>query len=557
MVAAVRASDNDVMLDVKTLTARDLEGLSASAIAELAATMLTQLAAKDEQIAAHEREIKFKDAKLERLTFQLAQFKAWKFGVRTEAMSAEQRRLFEDTVAEDEADLEAQLAALKAEAAQDTNPSGMRRPRRAKLPEHLRRVEHHHEPESTTCACGEPLQRIGEDVSERLDVVPAEFFVHRHVYGKWACQCCKQKGEGRLQQEPAEPQIIDKGLPAAGLLAHTLVARYVDHLPYYRQEQINARSNVHTPRSTLAAWSGAAAAGLQPLFEVHRDFVLSAQVLHADETPVKMLDPGAGKTARAYVWAYARGEHDDIAGVAYDFCTGRGSKYPADFLAGWRGTLTCDDYGGYDTLFKREGCVEAGCLAHARRKFDELAKAKASPIAELAVMRIARLYRVEAEARTMDVARRHAHRQQHAVPLWDELHAWMQAERVRVPDGGATAAALDYSLRRWAALGRFLHDGAVSIDNNHVENLMRPWAMGRKAWLFAGSELAGQRAAMVMSLVQSAKLHGHDPWAYLRDVLQRLLAHPNHRIDELLPHRWMPAAVGKMPVHEEHRSTDR
>jgi len=206
------------------------------------------------------------------------------------------------------------------------------------------------------------------------------------------------------------------------------------------------------------------------------------------------------------------------------------------------GTLSCDDYAGYDAVFKRQGCIEAGCLAHARRKFDELAKAHTSPVAEQALQRIAWLYRVETQARGKTNAERLAHRQQHAQPLGDELHAWLCLERARVPDGSGIAAALDYSLRRWQALGRFLHDGAVSIDNNHIENLMRPWAMGRKAWLFAGSELAGQRAAMVMSLVHSAKLHGHDPWAYLKDVLERLLSHPNHRIDELLPHRWMPAA---------------
>lgn len=541
------------MIDATRLDPDALKGLSPSAVTDLATSLLAQLAAAqaqlnakdaqlaamDEEIARREGELRFKDAKLERLTFQLAQFRAWKFGVRTEAMNAEQRRLFEETVAEDEADLEAQLAALKAEAAQAAQPTAdPRRPRRARLPEHLRRVDHHHEPHSTTCACGQPMQRIGEDVSERLDVVPAEFFVHRHIYGKWACKCCQ-----RLQQEPAQPQIIDKGLPAPGLLAHTLVARYVDHLPYYRQEPINARSGVHTPRSTLAAWAGAAAGALQPLYEAQRDFVLAARVLHADETPVRMLDPGAGKTARAYVWAYARGEHDETAGVVYVFCPGRGSKYPADFLAQWSGTLTCDDYGGYDAVFRREGCIEAGCLAHARRKFDELVNAKASPVAELAIAHIAKLYRVEAQTRAMDAAQRLAHRQQHAVPLWDDLQAWMLAERARVPDGGAIAAALDYSLRRWTALGRFVHDGAVSIDNNHLENLMRPWAMGRKAWLFAGSELAGQRAAMVMSLVQSARLHGHDPWAYLRDVLDRLLAHPNHRIDELLPHRWQASGA--------------
>ena len=538
------------MLDVNTLKATDLKGLSKGAVTEIAAALLAQLAAqqaaisaKDEHIARRDREIMFKDAKIERITFELARLKAWKFGARTEAMNAEQRQLFADTLAEDEADLEAQLKALQGDTVQGDAPqaqSAKRRPRREKLPEHLRRVEHHHEPESIHCPtpnCGQDMVRIGEDVSERLDVVPAEFFVHRHIRGKWACKCCQ-----RLVQQPVEPQIIDKGVPTAGLIAHTLVAHFVDHLPYYRLEQINARSGVHTPRSTLASWSGSGGASLAPLCEAHRHFVLSAKVLHADETPVRLLDPGAGKTAKAYVWAYARGEHDGTPGVIYDFCIGRGSRYPADFLKTWTGTLTCDDYGGYDVVFKREGCIEAGCLAHARRKFDELAKAGASPVAVQAIQRIARIYRQESLAREMTVAARLAHRQQHTRPLWNELHAWMKLERTRVPDGGGIAAALDYGLKRWGALGRFIGDGAVSVDNNHIENLIRPWALGRKSWLFAGSELAGKRAAMVMSLVQSAKLHGHDPWVYLKDVLERLLAHPNKRIDELLPHLWKPAA---------------
>lgn len=536
------------MLDLQTLKAEDLKGLSKNAMADLAGEMLAhltamsaQLQARDKQAAEHIQEMKFKDAKLERVTFELARLKAWKFGAKTERMNAEQRQMFEETAAEDEASLEVQLQALQGTSEQIAPPSAdqKRKPRRQPLPEHLRRVEHRHDPENTTCptvGCGLAMVRIGEDVSERLDIVPAEFFVQRHVRGKWACKCCQV-----LVQESVAPQIIDKGMPTSGLLAHTLVSRFVDHIPYYRQEQINARSQVHTPRSTLAAWSGAAGAGLQPLFDAHRAFVLGAQVLHADETPVRMLDPGAGKTAKAYMWAYARGEHDATPGVVYDFCVGRGAKYPMAFLEGWSGTITCDDYKGYDPVFRAEDRTEAGCLAHARRKFDELAKANASPVAMQAVQRIAGLYRIEKEAREMTAPDRLRLRQQHAQPLWNELHVWLRLERTRVADGSSIAAALDYSLKRWNALGRFLHDGNVSIDNNHVENLMRPWAMGRKAWLFCGSELAGQRAAMVMSLVQSAKLNGHDPWAYLKDVLERLLAHPNNRIDELLPHRWQPS----------------
>ena len=532
---------NGGMLDVTKLKADDLKGLDASAMAELATALLAQLAAKDDALARRDREILLKEARIERLTFELARLKAWRYGARTEAMNAEQRRLFEETFDEDQASLEEQLRALKEED-QDKRPEpppadNKRQPGRKPLPEHLRRVEHRHEHENTTCACGQPMTRIGEDVSERLDIVPAEFFVHRHIRGKWACKCCQT-----LVQEPAEPQIIDKGLPAAGLVAHVLVSRFVDHLPYYRQEQINARSNVHTPRSTLAAWSGAGGASLMPLYDAHREFILSAPVLHADETPVKMLEPGAGKTAKAYVWAYARGEHDAVPGVIYEFCAGRGSKYPVVFLDRWRGTLTCDDYGGYDAALDVEGRIEAGCLAHSRRKFDEFARVNASPVATQAIERMARLCQLEAEVREKTCDERLAHRKQHAQPLWEALRAWLSLERRRVLDGGAIAGAIDYGLKRWKALGRFLEDGAVSIDNNHIERLVRPWAMGRKARLFAGSELAGQRAAMVMSLAQSAKLHGHDPWAYLGRP--RAAADPSEQPDRrAAAHRWAARAA--------------
>ncbi len=511
-------------------------------MAEVARQMLTHIGMQSQHIERQVRDIKFKDARIERITFELARLKAWRFGAKTEAMNAEQRQLFEETLAEDQASLEAQLQALQGlpgdqgDAAVPPLANPKTKPRRQALPEHLRRVEHHHEPESTTCAtpaCGQPMVRVGEDVSERLDVVPAEFFVHRHIRGKWVCRCCQT-----LVQEPVEPQIIDKGMPGAGLLAHTLVSRFVDHMPYYRQEQINARSGVHTPRSTLASWAGQAGTGLQPLFDAHKAFVLGAQVLHADETPVAMLDPGAGKTKRAYLWAYARGGLEAVPGVAYDFCVSRAARHPAAFLAEWTGTLVCDDYVGYDALLKLKGRIEAGCMAHARRKFDELVKLAQSPVALQAVQRIAALYRIENEAKLSSREDRLSARQARAKPLCQEMQVWLRLERQRVPDGSAIARAIDYSLNRWGALTRFLDDGNVPIDNNHCENLMRPWALGRKNWLFAGSELAGQRAAVIMSLVQSAKLNGHEPWAYLKDVLARLPLHLNSRIDELLPHRW-------------------
>ena len=552
------------MFDEQQLPVQSLAGMKPQAVAQLVRQLLEhaqeqaahikhqarEIDAKDAEIRSKEAEIRFKEAKLEKITFELARLKRWKFGAKAEAMTAEQRRLFEETLAEDQASLSAQLEQLQAKAPveSDSHNETRRQPRRQALPAHLQRVEHRHEPEDTTCptdGCGKPMERIGEDISEELDVVPAQFFVHRHIYGKWACRCCQI-----LKQEPAEPRIIDGGIASAGLVAHTLIARFVDHLPYYRQESINARSEVHTPRSTLAQWSGRGGAALEPLYEAHKNFVLACNVLHADETPVALLDPGAGKTKRAYVWAYARGQFDAMPGVIYEFCAGRGAQYPIKFLSpddragrpGWQGTLVRDEYPVYETVLDGyPGRMAAGCLAHARRKFEELGKAGTSVVAQEALQRMARIWHAEREFADIQATQRLAAREAITKALWDELHVWLRLERGRVAEGGATAKALDYSLRHWAALTRHLSDGDVPVSNNHLENQIRPWAMGRKAWLFAGSELAGQRSAVVMSLVQSAKLNGHDPHAYLRDVLQRLPTHPARRIDELLPHRWQAA----------------
>ncbi len=261
-------------------------------------------------------------------------------------------------------------------------------------------------------------------------------------------------------------------------------------------------------------------------------------MVHADETPIALLDPGGGKTRRAYMWAYARGAFEREPGVVFDFCAGRGGQYPCAFLEGWAGTLLVDAYSGYDAALSLHGRSTAYCLAHARRKFDELVKANASVVAGQAIQRIAGLYRIEADAKALSAGQRLQMRHERSQPLWNELHVWLRLERTRVPDGSAIAKAIDYSLNHWVGLGRYLLDGEVPIDNNHVENRIRPWALGRRNWLFIGSQLAGERAAVVMSLLQSAKLHGHEPWAYLKDVLTRLPTQLNSRIEELLPHRW-------------------
>jgi len=518
-----------------------------------AAALITRL---QQQVQTQAREIAWRDAKLQKVNFELARLKRWKFGAKTEAMTAQQRALFQETLAEDEASLQAQLAELQRGLPEvPKTAKAPRQPRREKLPEHLERVEHRHEPADTSCPnadCGRPMQRIGEDVSEKLDINPAKFFVHRHIYGKWACRCCQV-----LRQEPAEPDVVDGGIPASGLAAHTLISRFVDHLPYYRQEPINARSGVHTPRSTLATWAGAGGAKLEPLFEAHRRFIPGCWVLHADETPMPLLDPGSGKTKKAYIWAWARSHHDPHPGVVYEFCLGRGAQYPVAFLGGkgppypepaWNGTLITDQYAGYNAVLDAKVYPQrksALCAAHARRYFEELSLAgsSASAVAAEAMGRWARIYHAEGAFAEMDHDSRRQARQQLSKPLWDEFEVWLKLQRTQVLDGTKVAEALDYSLNAWKALTLHLDDGAVAIDNNLIERQIKPWKLGAKNWLFVGSELAGQRAAVVMSLVQSAKLNGLDPWAYLRDVLARIHSHPSLRLEDLLPHRWQSAVT--------------
>jgi transposase len=439
-----------------------------------------------------------------------------------------QASLLEETIAADLEAIECELQALQPGASQPPRE----RPRRAPLPAHLPRVELHHEPDRTVCECGCELKRIGEDVSEKLDYTPGAFLVERHIRGKWACAKCQ-----RLIQAPVPAQAIDKGLPSAGLLAQVLVAKYADHQPLYRQEAIFERAGLALPRSSLAQWVGECGVRLAPLVEALRSMLLARAVLHADETPVAMLKPGHGKTHRAYLWSYCTSAFDCLQAVIYDFAETRASAHPKAFLAGWSGKLVCDDYAGYKALFQA-GIVEVGCLAHARRKFHELWANHRSQLAEEALKHFAALYAVEHEVRELDPEERRRIRELRSRPLADALYQWLALRRRKVPEGSAIARAIDYSLGRWIALTRFLDDGALPIDNNWVENRIRPIALGRSNWLFAGSLRAGQRAAAVMSLIQSARLNGHDPYRYLRDVLERLPTQPARRIEELLPHRW-------------------
>ncbi|MBA3774616.1 MAG: IS66 family transposase [Ramlibacter sp.] len=478
--------------------------------------------------------VRHKDALIDKLTHENAVLKRLKFAAQSERFDAEQRSLLEETL---DADLQAVSEEIERLAPVEAAPRERQSPKRQPLPADLPRREVRHDPESTTCACGCQMKRIGEDVAEKLDYVPGVFTVERHIRGKWACAKCE-----KLVQAPVAPHVIDKGIPTAGLLAQVLVAKYADHLPLYRQETIFARAGFAIPRSTLAQWVGSCGVQLQPLVDAMRDDLLRRRVLHADETPVAMLDPGAGKTKRAYLWSYCSTSFDRDRLVVFDFAEGRTGRHAMEFLGhpggqAWRGALVCDDYAGYKALFA-QGVTEAGCLAHARRKFHELWANHKSTLAEQALALFGRLYEVEREVAGIDAEERRRIRQDKGKPIADALRTWLTTQRQKVPPGSATARAMDYSLTRWNALTRYLDDGDLPADNNWVENQIRPIAIGRNNWLFAGSLRAGKRAAAVMSLVHSAKLNGHDPYAYLKDVMERLPTQPASRIDELLPHRW-------------------
>ena len=513
-----------------------LPNLNAEQLRELAQELIAQIALQSKQhavaIAAKDSDLQYRQAKIDKLTHELATLKRWKFGRSSEQLNGVQISLIEETLEADIAAIELELKDLTPAPKPQAAPR--QQPKRAALPAGLPRVEVHHEPDSSTCGCGCQLKRIGQDVSEKLDYTPGVFTVEEHIRGKWVCDECET-----LIQAPVPAQIIDKGIPTAGLLAQVLVAKYSDHLPLYRQERIFGRAGVEIPRSTLAQWVGICGVRLQPLVDALKADIFKHSVLHADETPVAMLKPGNKKTHKAYLWAYAPGAFEDLKAVVYDFCESRSGEHARTFLGQWKGSLVCDDYAGYKAGFV-SGITEAGCMAHSRRKFFDLHVSSKSDIAGQACAYISQLYDIEREIKTLKPDERLKIRQARSKPLAMKFHEWMLLQRQRITDGTATAKALDYSLKRWTALTQFLDNGQLPIDNNWIENQIRPIAIGRNNWMFAGSLRAGQRAAAVMSLIQSAKLNGHDPYAYIKDVLTRLPTQKNSQIEELLPHRWQP-----------------
>jgi transposase len=529
------------------ITAQQLQALDPqvrqamlSLMAEVAARD-EQLRAKDAQLEQRERDAAFKQALIDKLTHENALLKRLKFAAQSEKFTAEQRSLLDEAFDADMAEVGREMKRLGVDVdAADDKKAGKKTPKRQPLPPHLPRRDVHHEPKSTACACGCQMQRIGEDVAEKLDYQPGVFTVERHVRGKWACRQCE-----KLVQAAVPAHVIDKGMPTVGLLAQVLVAKFLDHMPLYRQEAVFQRAGHLIARSTLAQWVGECGAQLQPLVQALAEELRRHAVLHADETPVAMLKPGNGKTHRAYMWSYCTTSSNPIKAVVFDFSETRSGENVREFLrldtpSAWQGTLVTDGFSGY------RGCVDMGvtsaqCSAHARRKFHELWANHGSEVGRKALRFYQSLFRIEREIEENTAEERRRIRQRKSRRVLAVFHRWLMAQRSLVPPGSATMKAIDYSLKRWAELSRFVDDGDVPISNNWVENHIRPIALGRSNWLFAGSLRAGTRAAAIMSLLHSARINGHEPYAYLKDVLNRLPTHPASRIDDLLPHRWKPA----------------
>ena len=507
-------------------------------IAALRALVLTAWAERDAERAENERLTDQND----RLRHLLRQLQRMRFGRSSEKLDPDQFNLaledLEQAVAEVEAEQE------KADPVLRKARSEKRRAGRGALPEHLPRVEIVIEPEDTACpCCGSAMHVIGEDRSQRLDVIPAQHRVLVTRRPKYACRTC----EAAVVQAPAPARLIEGGLPTERLVAHVIVAKYADHCPLYRQAQILARQGIAIDRATLALWTGYGAAEIKPVWQLMLEELLASTKLFVDETTAPVLDPGRGRTKKGYFWALARDDRPWQGGappaVAYSYAPGRRGDYALALLKGYSGVLQTDGYAGYRALAdpKRDGgpVILAFCWAHWRRLFFDLAKSPPAPIATEALKRIAELYEIEAEIRGKTAEERQAARQEKTKPLVEALKTWVETTLARLPGGATVAQALRYGLNHWAGLVRFLDDGRIEIDSNTVERSMRPIALNRKNALFAGSDEGAQNWAMLASLIETCKLSGVNPEAYLTDVLTKLVnGWPNSRLAELTPWAW-------------------
>lgn len=484
-------------------------------------------------IVAREALIESRDARIEALEAQLALLKRSQFGQSSEKL---ERAIVQLEFALEDLQEDGGLAAerLGALAGEASSPE-RRVPVRGLLPDHLPTEDIVHAAPDACPACGGELRRLGEDVREELEYVPGSFRRMRHVRPKLSCRSCET-----IVQAPPASMPIPKGKAGPGLIAHVLVSKYCDHLPLYRQSAIYAREGVGLERSTMADWVGRASALMEPLIAALGRHVFAAGVIHGDDTPVPVLEPGAGKTKTGRLWVYVRDErpHGSKAPPAafYRYSPDRKGEHPRGHLKSFKGVLQADGYAGFNELYRGD-IAEAACWAHARRKLFDVHAASGSPIAEDALRRIGDLYRIEERVRGKPPDERRAARLEQSRPILDAMKPWLAARRDELSRKSELAKAIGYALTRWTALSRFLDDGRVEIDNNAAERAIRSIALGRKNYLFAGSDSGGTRAAAIYSLVETAKLGGLDPERYLRDVLARIADHPINKIEQLLPWR--------------------
>jgi transposase len=493
-------------------------------------------AALKAMICLQHRELISHKTQIEHMELLIAKLRRMQFGRSSEKVERQLEQL--------ELRLE-ELEATQAEVPPAPEPCARERsstPRKRRvLPDHLPREVHTHLPAEESCSgCGGKLKKLGEDVSEMLEYLPASFKVIRHVRPRMCCAGCD-----RIVQAPAPSRPIDHGMAGPGLLAHVLTAKFCDHLPLYRQSMIYAREGVELDRSTLAKWVGESSSLVAPLVEVLRRYVMSAEKLHADDTPVPVLAPGTGKTKTGRLWTYVRDDRPsgsaDPPAAWFAYSPDRKGDHPLRHLASFRGILQADAYAGFNKLYEDGSIHEAPCMAHIRRKFYDLMEAHGSPLATEAIERIAPLYAIEKEIRGRSPDERRRVRNARARPLVESMHLWLQRSLPTLSRKSDTAAAIHYALALWPALVRYLDDGRIEIDNSAAERALRGVAVGRRNYLFAGSDRGGERAAVFYTLIGSARLNGLDPEAYLRHVLTHIADHPISRIEELLPWHFVPS----------------
>src|ERR1700728_2585445 len=525
-------------------TLLDLDGLSIAQLQTLLQEQHTQLAIKDEQLVAKDAQLRSHTLLIERLKLEILRLRRLQYGRRSEKREQQIEQL-ELWVEELEA-ADAQCATALAEATPSTPTVNVPKLRR-EFPAHLPRETQTIMPRQECCPdCGGTLKHLSDDISEMLELEPVRFKVVRHVRPKLACASCDT-----IVQAPAPARPIERGMAGPGLLAHVLVSKYADHLPLYRQAEIYAREGVDLDRSLLAQWVGTTAALLTPLTDALRDHVFAADVVHADDTPIPVLAPGHGKTKTGRLWTYVRDERPAAGKAApavwFTYTADRKGEHPQHQLRDFRGILQADGYAGFSKLYDGGEVLEAACWAHVRRKFVDLHELHKSAIAKEALDRIGELYAIEKEIRGRSPDQRRAVRQERSRPLLEAMHVWLEQTLKTLSQKSATAKAIAYALTRWDALQRYCDDGRIEIDNNAAERALRCVALGRKNFLFAGSDGGGQSAAAFYSLLGSAKLNGHNLEAFLREVLARIGEHPINRIAELLPWNLKPTHDQALP----------